>query len=841
MFQELSLPAVLRFARIEVRASERRVFVDGAEVPLGGRALDLLFVLLEHRERTMSKSELLDLIWPGLVVEENNLQVQMSHLRKVFGGAAISTIPGRGYRFTLQPDAVVESAPASVSSAAPLAPKAAAASLIGRETELSELEAEIRSHALVSVVGAGGIGKTRLAQAVMARLRASFGSNAWWVELASISDPGLVVATVALAVGVPSNAGDDLPSALAARLGRQDGLLCVDNCEHLSDTVAALVRDLLLHVPGLRIVVTSQESLRLEGERLYRLGPLAIPAPGQEISENDGAIALMLLRVSAADPHFRLRAGDLPLLAEVCRRLDGIPLALELAAARLPLLGLAQLHRKLDDRFRLLTAGARVVLRRHQTLRATLDWSHALLEVADQVVLRRVAIFAGSFSLEACEAVATGDGLDGWAVLESLGTLVDKSLVIVTDDAPPRYRLLETTRIYALEQLADSGETERVAERHAQATLQALMKIGEGPGRWALDADTLARAAADLDNLRAALTWVDGAPDRLPIGVRLAGLSVRVWYVSNLMHEGVSRCMALRERLPAGTPIDHEAALAYACGRLGAVTSRADVFDATRRAVELYRALGDSSRLYDALTILVASAAERGDLDEAGRAVAEATLVEQAGFPPGQRGGFAWARQRWLRKTGRLQEALDSVVQQAALYREAGNEAAEMMAIGNVAHCELCLGRLADAEAHARTALARLDAIGSPGHGGHIGWTLALALVLQDKSQEALAAAAAAWPHLRAEGDEIRLLPVAALAAAQQGRWRQACRVMGCIAAVSARLDLVRPPAEFGEDAALQRLLEGVPDEQREREIAAGATLDMEAAFAQAGDPVSRA
>jgi hypothetical protein len=452
------------------------------------------------------------------------------------------------------------------------------------------------------------------------------------------------------------------------------------------------------------------------------------------------------------------------------------------------------------------------------------------------VVLRRIAIFAGSFSLEACEAVASGEDLDGWAVLDSLGTLVDKSLVVVTEETPPRYRLLETTRIYALEKLADSGETERVAERHAEATLQALMAIGEGPRRWALDADTLQMAAAELDNLRAALAWADGAPARLPIGVRLGGLSVRVWYVSNLMHEGMSRCMALRERLPVGTPIEHEAALAYACGRLGAVTSRADVFDATRRAVELYRTLGDPGRLYDALTILVASAAERGCLDEAGRAVAEATAVEQVGFPPGQRGGFAWARQRWLRKTGRLQEALDAVVQQAALYREAGNEAAEMMAIGNVAHCELCLGRLADAEDHARAALSRLDAIGSPGHGGHIGCVLALALVLQQKSREALAAAAVAWPHLRGEGDEIRLLPIAALAAAQQGRWRQACRVMGCIAAATARLDLVRPPAEFGEDLVLERLLDGVPEEQREREIAFGATLDMEAAFAQAAD-----
>ncbi len=834
MFKTLSLPPTIAFDRIEVRASERRVLVDGAAVALGGRALDLLFVLLEFRDRTISKSELLDLVWPGLVVEENNLQVQMSYLRKVFGAKAISTVPGRGYRFTLQPDAEDDLRPVDLDRSVRLAAEPAPASLlIGRETELTELVEEIKSHMLVTIVGAGGIGKTRLAQAAMGRLRATFGADAWWVELASLSDASLVPATVARALGAPTNMGDDL-AGVAARLGERSGLLVIDNCEHLSDAVAVAVRTLLTQVPTLRIVVTSQESLRVEQERLYRLGPLAVPAPNVEVSEDDGgAIALMLLRVHAADPHFKLRPGDLALLADVCRRLDGIPLAIELAAARLPLLGLAQLHRKLDDRFQLLTAGARVVLRRHQTLRATLDWSHSLLGEADRIVLRRVAIFAGSFSLQACETVAAGHELDDWAVLESLGTLVDKSLVGVTDDSPPRYRLLETTRIYGLEKLADSGETERVAASHARATVEALTRIGEGPGRWALDPATLAAAAAELHNLRAALSWVDGDPARLPVGVRLAGLSVRVWYVSNLMHEGMSRCMSLRQRLPDGTPSAHEAALAYACGRLGAVTSRADVFDATRRAVELYRTLDDPSRLYDALTILVASAAERGYLEEAGLAVAQADDIERPDFPPAQRAGFAWAKQRWLRKSGRLQEALDAVLHQAALYREAGNEAAEMMAVGNVAHCELCLGRFDDAERHARTAIETLDAIGSSGHGGHIGCVLALALALQSKNDEALAAAAVAWPHLKAEGDEIRLLPAVALVAAQQGRLKQACWVLGCIAATIDRLGLVRPPAEFGEDVALQRLLSALPEEESKREFSVGAKLDMEAAFAQ--------
>ena len=208
--------------------------------------------------------------------------------------------------------------------------------------------------------------------------------------------------------------------------------------------------------------------------------------------------------------------------------------------------------------------------------------------------------------------------------------------------------------------------------------------------------------------------------------------------------------------------------------------------------------------------------------------------MERADFPPAQRGGFAWARQRWLRKSGRKEEALQAVLEQAALYREAGNEASEMMAMGNVAHCELGLGRFDDAERHARDALARLAAIGAQGHGGHVGWSLALALVLQAKSAEAIEAAVQAWPHLRAEGDEVRLLPVVALAAAQQGRLSDACRAIGCFDASIERLNLVRPPQEFGEDDALERLLEGLPGVAAAREREAGAALDIEAAFAQA-------
>jgi len=259
MFKTLSLPAVLRFGNIEVRSAERRVLVGGAQGVLGARAFDLLVVLLEHRDRTMSKSELLDLVWPGLVVEENNLQVQTSHLRKVFGATAIATIPGRGYRFTLQPDADDEAAPTpAVQMHAQAHPAPDPPLLIGRDVDLAALLAQVQSQMLVTVVGAGGMGKTRLAQAAASHLRTSLGDSVWWVELAALSDPALVASTVARAAGVQTDAAQDVAGTIAATVGARPGLLVLDNCEHLSDAVASLVSELRARAAQLRILVTSR-------------------------------------------------------------------------------------------------------------------------------------------------------------------------------------------------------------------------------------------------------------------------------------------------------------------------------------------------------------------------------------------------------------------------------------------------------------------------------------------------------------------------------------------------------------------------------------------------------
>ena len=272
-------------------------------------------------------------------------------------------------------------------------------------------------------------------------------------------------------------------------------LLVIDNCEHLADAVAALVDAVTGGAPRVSILATSQETLKAADEHVYRLGALGIPATAaSEIAHPSGAVELFAARARAVDPHFALTAANLPAVIEICRRLDGIPLAIELAVARLPLLGVEGLRARLNDRFNLLTGGARVVLRRHQTLRATLEWSHALLTPDEQTVFRRLGVFAGGFTLEAAQYVASDDRIDPWIVLDHLGALVDKSLVLAEGDPIPRYRMLETTRAYALERLAEAGETQATLRRHAQGLRRIARAVRERRLELAGDGELGARS-----------------------------------------------------------------------------------------------------------------------------------------------------------------------------------------------------------------------------------------------------------------------------------------------------------------------------------------------------------
>ena len=475
----------LRFGSARLDVERRQLLIDGRPAKLGARAFDVLLALVERRDRAVGKNELFELVWPDVVVEENNLQVHISALRKLLGPQTIATIPGRGYRFMAELDT---SAHDSMAFANPPPPVTSAASatptnlspphelLYGRDDDARAVGELLRTHTQVSIVGASGIGKTRLALAVANAQHERFPDGVWWVELAALSDGALVAGAIARALGV--RVGDERPvlETVIALLRKHTALLVLDNCEHLLDAAAECARALLRSVPALRILVTSQEALHTAEEQVYRLGSL--PVAGT-LDAPAAAVELFVARARAADPRLQLTAANVSAITEICRRLDGMPLAIELAAARARLLGLEGLRARLDERFHILTGGTRAVLRRHQTLRAAIEWSYGLLTPDEQTVFRRLGAFVGGFTLELAQDVAADEQIDRWAVLDLLGHLVDKSLVIADGDDLPRYRLLETVRAFALEKLAAAGETPALLRRHAEALLAFLLPLDD--------------------------------------------------------------------------------------------------------------------------------------------------------------------------------------------------------------------------------------------------------------------------------------------------------------------------------------------------------------------------
>ena len=839
-----------RFGRFELQPAERRLLDDGEPVAVGARAFDVLVMLVERAGQLVAKNDLLTRVWSGLVVEENNLQVQISALRKVLGQSAVATIPGRGYRLelpvehgdALPPDAGTRGGAPGVSVAAPVAARACTnlpaglLSLYGRAQDLTAIKALLRKHVVVTIVGAGGIGKTRVAQAVAADIAiesaADFPDGVWWVELAALSDGALVPSTVAQALGVQLP-GDRPPvAAIASLLASQRLLLVLDNCEHLTEAVAAFIETVRAAAPHVRFLATSQETLKTVEEHIYRVGGLAVPVDdGAANASQAGAIELFVARGQGADPNFTLTPAHAPAVIEICRRLDGIPLAIELAAARLPLLGVEGLRARLDERFNILTAGARVVLRRHQTLRSTLEWSHGLLTPDEQTVFRRLGVFAGSFALEAAQHVASDERFDSWAALDHLGALVDKSLVLAEGDPVPRYRLLETTRAYALERLAEAGETERILRRHAEAILALLAVYEKDDRRWRMTPADRIAVAAELDNLRAALVWVVTAAAGADLVVPLAGVSFHVWYATIHQAEGLERCLALRRHVHDGVPARDAAQYWLSVARLGQMTSEPrEGFDAAVRAADLYRALGDDSRCYDAL---VSVAVLGNSTRERELAIAEATRLERATWPARQRTGLLYARCWWYARIGRYEEALACAQQMVAINREEGNPVGEQVTMANVVAMELLLGRPEAALGHARAAIAQLDALGAGAASGFQYWIAMIALILLDRLDEAVAAGRMARPLLLHEGDEYRLLPALALLAALQGRITAAARIIGHDDANLARTgEVVRPVAALVR-ARLGPLLDAaLPAPELARLRMEGAAMNGEQVFA---------
>ena len=558
-------PASFAFGRFRILPQRREVLADGRRIGIGGRAFDALVVLIEANGAVVSKNELMSRVWPGRIVEDNSLHAQIKVLRKAFSDRdLIRTVVGRGYQFRgevrpynagnrerAEPGTALEvSAPPHASTNLP----APTSDLIGRDGEIREVIGLLADHRFVTLTGTGGIGKTRLAVEIARHLLPQFADGVWIAELASLCDPQLVPITVAAALGLELVSGVVSPERIAAALGAKKIMLVLDNCEHVIVAAAGMVEALLHANPAARVMATSREPLRAESEHLYRVPPLAVPTEDIQVLEDvlrHGAVALFVAQAQAADPHFAPNQQISAAMAAICRRLDGIPLALELAAARASALGMQELASRLDDCFSLLTAGRRTALRRHQTLRATLDWSYELLSEAEGWVLRQVSIFADGFSLAAASAVIASAEVHASDVIDGLAKLVAKSLV-ATDvaGATVRYRLLDTTRAYAREKLGERGELEQASRSHAQYYL-GLCRLAEAEWQTRRAADWHRHYGIEIANVRAALDWAFSLHGDASIGVALTAAAVPLWCQLSLLDE-CRRCVeqALSQVVP---------------------------------------------------------------------------------------------------------------------------------------------------------------------------------------------------------------------------------------------------------------------------------------------------
>jgi predicted ATPase/DNA-binding winged helix-turn-helix (wHTH) protein len=533
------------FGSFRLVPAQRMLLDDGKPLRLGSRALDILTTLVERAGETITKEQLIARAWPGTVVDEGALRVHVAALRKALGdGRAgrryVANNPGRGYAFV---------APVTRERASPaIAPPNSRADntnlpapltrIVGRDDVIVALAAQLSRRRFLTIVGPGGIGKTTVAVALADRVGASYKDGAWFVGLASLSDPDLVPGALGAVLGIQPSGANPV-QGLTAWLRDKTALIVLDSCEHVIDAAAALAEAVLKAAPGVGIVTTSREPLRAEGETLHRLAALELPSASIDLAAGDAlhysAVQLFNERAMAAVDGFAFADADVPAVLEICRRLDGIPLALELAAARVDVFGIRDLAAHLDDRFHVLTSGRRTALPRHQTLGAALDWSYQLLPGDEQLVLRRLSVFSGEFALEAAVAVAADPGPSD--IVDHIANLVSKSLVVADSrGAVAQYRLLDSTRLYAFEKLKSSGELRQIARRHAEY-YRAFFAPAEAESETRPQAEWLNIYGRHIDDVRAGLDWAFSPEGDPQIGVGLTVAVVPLWVQLSLFGE----------------------------------------------------------------------------------------------------------------------------------------------------------------------------------------------------------------------------------------------------------------------------------------------------------------
>ncbi len=595
-----------RFGAWEIRPGERTILFDGKRVLLKGRAFDLLVALMDRRDRVVPRAELYEAVWGQRVVEDGNLDVQVHAIRKLLGKQALVTVPGRGYRFALgssDPSAVVMG-PGTSDSTGEIPPLPAG--LFGRDDDLITLDGLLAEHRLITVVGAGGIGKTTLAVAAAHRRRPMLRDSVAWVDASPIRDAILLLQAAARAFDLAYAGSIVSLAAFAKALESTRALLVIDNAEHLVEAVAQLTSELILRAPRIKILVTSQAALRLPGEQVFRLAPLSVPDRNASFAEAErhGAVQLFSEAARAVDHRFKLDERSIVYVVSLCRRLDGLPLAIKLAAARVPFLGVRGLESRLSNRFALIGGGYRNAPTRQQTLRAALDWSYSLLSPDEKIVLHRLAVFVGTFDLDFAVAVVQCERLDKEQIVEGLASLVERSIAVASDSDPVRYRLLESTREYADQKLAAGPDASVVQRRHARAAAELISRLDEQS--WRNSEEKLLQTFVDeIDSIRTALEW--SIDHDHGTAVELMGASIHFFTMISLILE-VSRYCTRIDPLVDDVSSDSDVARYWMrrSQSMGSIDHLAK-YRFARKATAICRRMGNNEELCLAITLMLGS------------------------------------------------------------------------------------------------------------------------------------------------------------------------------------------------------------------------------------------
>jgi predicted ATPase/DNA-binding winged helix-turn-helix (wHTH) protein len=598
---------VISFGPFRLYTAQRLIEREGVPLHLGGRALDILIVLVEQASEVVSKNDLMARVWPDATVDEGSLRVHVAALRKAlgdgeFGARYLTTLTGQGYCFVApisrsrapRPLETVASKPGHVHNLPTRLTR-----MVGRDQTVREMSERLKTERFVTIVGPGGIGKTTVAVSVGYKLLTEFADAVRFFDLGPLNDPLLIPATVASALGLPVQSVDPIPGLIGFLRGKRM-LLILDSCEHVIESAAVLAERIFEEAPQVHILATSRESLRVEGEHVHRLSPLGSPPNDASLTAAQAldfpAVQLFVERAIASGRRFELNDADAPVVAEICRRLDGIALAIELAAGRADAYGIQETLVLLNDRFKLLWEGRRTALPRHQTLRATLDWSYDLLSKLERSILCRLSVFVGVVTLEAARAVAAGDDVDETQVVTVLVGLVAKSLISADTSAPAtRYRLLDTTRAYAFAKLSESGEAGEIKRRHASYFLDLLERV-DGNSFTPLQAKSFAEFADQLGNVRTALEWCFAERGDGVLGVALAAASAPLFLEMSLLtecHRWTERAVAVLDDANRGTRREMDLHAALGLSLMFTRGNSEQVGNSLLRGLELAEQSGD--------------------------------------------------------------------------------------------------------------------------------------------------------------------------------------------------------------------------------------------------------